>query len=207
MGRRHAHRIARDADIAVSSVIAAHTDIAVTAGVVVSSAFRIAVSSGIAIRSALLRVADGGDPGTPEPLEVIGPPHHPDRDVVEVLELLVLCLDGEQRLEVIQAAELSRLPGQIAAVEPGPLDLQAGLAALGYASGPTVGAFALGLFTKSANTTGTMVGRAAGSPRPISSPLIAFLISSPVSVSYSSKAVASLCSSSRWSDRSCLARS
>lgn len=36
---------------------------------------------------------------------------------------------GEQRLEVIQAAELRRLPRQIAAVEPGPLDLQAGLAA------------------------------------------------------------------------------
>ena len=40
--------------------------------------------------------------------------------------------------------------------------LQAGLAALGYASGPTVGAFALGLFTKRANTTGTMVGMLSG---------------------------------------------
>ncbi len=40
--------------------------------------------------------------------------------------------------------------------------LQAGLAALGYASGPTVGAFALGLFTKTANTTGTMVGMLSG---------------------------------------------
>ena len=36
--------------------------------------------------------------------------------------------------------------------------LQAGLAALGYASGPTVGAFALGLFTTRASTAGTMVG-------------------------------------------------
>ena len=36
---------------------------------------------------------------------------------------------GEQRFEVIQAAELRRLPGQVAAVEPGALDLQAGLAA------------------------------------------------------------------------------
>jgi SSS family solute:Na+ symporter len=40
--------------------------------------------------------------------------------------------------------------------------LQAGLAALGYASGPTVGAFALGLFTRSANTTGTMMGMLIG---------------------------------------------
>jgi Na+/proline symporter len=40
--------------------------------------------------------------------------------------------------------------------------LQAGLAALGYASGPTVGAFALGLFTTGANTTGTMVGMLSG---------------------------------------------
>lgn len=40
--------------------------------------------------------------------------------------------------------------------------LQAGLAALGYASGPTVGAFALGLFTRNANTTGTMVGMLSG---------------------------------------------
>jgi len=40
--------------------------------------------------------------------------------------------------------------------------LQAGLAALGYASGPTVGAFALGLFTRSANTTGTMIGMLTG---------------------------------------------
>jgi len=40
--------------------------------------------------------------------------------------------------------------------------LQAGLAALGYASGPTVGAFALGLFTTTANTTGTMVGMLSG---------------------------------------------
>jgi Na+/proline symporter len=40
--------------------------------------------------------------------------------------------------------------------------LQAGLAALGYASGPTVGAFALGLFTRRANTTGTMIGMLSG---------------------------------------------
>ena len=40
--------------------------------------------------------------------------------------------------------------------------LAAGLAALGYASGPTVGAFALGLFTKAANTKGTMTGMLAG---------------------------------------------
>ena len=40
--------------------------------------------------------------------------------------------------------------------------LEAGLAALGYASGPTVGAFALGLFTTTANTTGTMIGMLTG---------------------------------------------
>jgi len=40
--------------------------------------------------------------------------------------------------------------------------LQAGLAALGYASGPTVGAFLLGLLTRSATTAGTIVGMAAG---------------------------------------------
>lgn len=40
--------------------------------------------------------------------------------------------------------------------------LQAGLAALAYASGPTVGAFALGLFTTRANTTGTMIGMLSG---------------------------------------------
>lgn len=40
--------------------------------------------------------------------------------------------------------------------------LNAGLAALGYASGPTVGAFALGLFTSTANTTGTMIGMLSG---------------------------------------------
>ena len=40
--------------------------------------------------------------------------------------------------------------------------LQAGLAALGYASGPTVGAFALGLFTTRANTPGTMIGMLSG---------------------------------------------
>ena len=38
----------------------------------------------------------------------------------------------------------------------------AGLAALGYASGPTVGAFALGLFTRTANTTGVMIGMLSG---------------------------------------------
>ena len=40
--------------------------------------------------------------------------------------------------------------------------LQAGLAALAYASGPTVGAFALGLFTQRANTIGTMTGMLSG---------------------------------------------
>jgi SSS family solute:Na+ symporter len=40
--------------------------------------------------------------------------------------------------------------------------LQAGLAALGYASGPTVGAFLLGVLTRSANSVGTMVGMVAG---------------------------------------------
>jgi Na+/proline symporter len=40
--------------------------------------------------------------------------------------------------------------------------LQAGLAALGYASGPTVGAFLLGVLTRSANSMGTMVGMVAG---------------------------------------------
>ena len=40
--------------------------------------------------------------------------------------------------------------------------LDRGLAALGYASGPTVGAFLLGVLTKSANTTGTMVGMLSG---------------------------------------------
>lgn len=40
--------------------------------------------------------------------------------------------------------------------------LQAGLAALAYASGPTVGAFGLGLFTRSANTAGTMIGMLSG---------------------------------------------
>ena len=36
--------------------------------------------------------------------------------------------------------------------------LQAGLAALGYASGPTVGAFLLGLLSRRAGTTGTLRG-------------------------------------------------
>jgi solute:Na+ symporter, SSS family len=40
--------------------------------------------------------------------------------------------------------------------------LQAGLAALGYASGPTVGAFLLGILTRSATTWGTLGGMAAG---------------------------------------------
>jgi SSS family transporter len=40
--------------------------------------------------------------------------------------------------------------------------LQAGLAALGYASGPTVGAFLLGLLSRRAGTTGTLVGMGAG---------------------------------------------
>jgi Na+/proline symporter len=40
--------------------------------------------------------------------------------------------------------------------------LQAGLAALGYASGPTVGAFLLGVLTRSANSVGTMMGMVAG---------------------------------------------
>jgi SSS family transporter len=40
--------------------------------------------------------------------------------------------------------------------------LDRGLAALGYASGPTVGAFLLGVLTRSANTTGTMTGMVVG---------------------------------------------
>ena len=40
--------------------------------------------------------------------------------------------------------------------------LQAGLAALGYASGPTVGAFLLGLLSRRAHTTGTLVGMIVG---------------------------------------------
>ena len=40
--------------------------------------------------------------------------------------------------------------------------LQAGLAALGYASGPTVGAFLLGVLTRTANSAGTMAGMVAG---------------------------------------------
>jgi Na+/proline symporter len=40
--------------------------------------------------------------------------------------------------------------------------LQAGLAALGYASGPTVGAFLLGILTRTANSAGTMIGMVAG---------------------------------------------
>jgi SSS family transporter len=40
--------------------------------------------------------------------------------------------------------------------------LQAGLAALGYASGPTVGAFLLGILTRTATTWGTLAGMAAG---------------------------------------------
>jgi solute:Na+ symporter, SSS family len=40
--------------------------------------------------------------------------------------------------------------------------LQAGLAALGYASGPTVGAFLLGVLTRSATSAGTMVGMVTG---------------------------------------------
>ena len=40
--------------------------------------------------------------------------------------------------------------------------LQAGLAALSYASGPTVGAFLLGVLTRRANSVGTMVGMIVG---------------------------------------------
>jgi SSS family transporter len=40
--------------------------------------------------------------------------------------------------------------------------LQEGLAALGYASGPTVGAFLLGVLTRSATTGGTLTGMIAG---------------------------------------------
>lgn len=40
--------------------------------------------------------------------------------------------------------------------------LQAGLAALGYASGPTVGAFLLGILTRSATTAGTLAGMVGG---------------------------------------------
>ena len=51
--------------------------------------------------------------------------------------------------------------------------LQAGLAALGYASGPTVGAFALGLLTTTANTKGTMIGMLAGLLGSLSAGLLA----------------------------------
>jgi Na+/proline symporter len=40
--------------------------------------------------------------------------------------------------------------------------LNEGLAALGYASGPTVGAFLLGVLTRSASSAGTLTGMAAG---------------------------------------------
>jgi SSS family transporter len=40
--------------------------------------------------------------------------------------------------------------------------LEAGLAVLSYASGPTVGAFLLGVLTKNANTPGTLVGMLSG---------------------------------------------
>jgi Na+/proline symporter len=40
--------------------------------------------------------------------------------------------------------------------------LQGGLAALSYASGPTVGAFLLGVLTRRANSVGTMIGMIAG---------------------------------------------
>jgi SSS family transporter len=40
--------------------------------------------------------------------------------------------------------------------------LEAGLATLSYASGPTVGAFLLGVLTKNANTPGTLIGMLAG---------------------------------------------
>jgi Na+/proline symporter len=40
--------------------------------------------------------------------------------------------------------------------------LQAGLAALSYASGPVVGAFLLGVFTRSATTRGVLVGMVLG---------------------------------------------
>jgi Na+/proline symporter len=40
--------------------------------------------------------------------------------------------------------------------------LNEGLAALAYASGPTVGAFLLGVLTRTATTRGTMVGMLAG---------------------------------------------
>ena len=40
--------------------------------------------------------------------------------------------------------------------------LQAGLAALGYASGPTVGAFLLGLLSRRAKTAGTLIGMGFG---------------------------------------------
>jgi solute:Na+ symporter, SSS family len=40
--------------------------------------------------------------------------------------------------------------------------LQAGLAWLGYASGPTVGAFLLGILTRTATTRGALVGMLAG---------------------------------------------
>ncbi len=44
--------------------------------------------------------------------------------------------------------------------------LEAGLAVLSYASGPTVGAFLLGVLTRSANSTGTLLGMLAGLAAP-----------------------------------------
>jgi Na+/proline symporter len=43
-----------------------------------------------------------------------------------------------------------------------PSAFEAGLAALGYASGPTVGAFLLGLLTRRATTAGTLIGMLGG---------------------------------------------
>ena len=44
--------------------------------------------------------------------------------------------------------------------------LEVGLAVLSYASGPTVGAFLLGILTRRATSAGTLVGMAAGLATP-----------------------------------------
>lgn len=54
--------------------------------------------------------------------------------------------------------------------------LQGGLAALGYASGPTVGAFLLGLLSKRAHTVGTLVGMGVGLVVSLSAGLLAPLL-------------------------------
>jgi SSS family solute:Na+ symporter len=58
--------------------------------------------------------------------------------------------------------------------------LQGGLAALSYASGPTVGAFLLGVLTRRANSFGTMIGMIAGLSASLSVGMLApFLLGTP----------------------------